>query len=45
MYVVEGAANRLRQSEREQFLQVEWPEIRARMDRLGVSARELLADA
>ncbi|HAW35780.1 MAG TPA: GntR family transcriptional regulator [Erythrobacter sp.] len=45
MYVVEGAANRLCQSEREQFLQVEWPEIRARMDRLGVSARELLADA
>ena len=45
MYVVEGAANRLRQSEREQFLQVEWPESRERMDRLGVSARELLADA
>ena len=45
MYVVEGAANRLRLSEREQFLQVEWPEIRARMDRLGGSARELLADA
>ena len=45
MYVVSGAADRLRQSEREAFLSEEWPEIRARMDRLGVSARELLAEA
>ena len=45
MYVVSGAADRLRQSEREAFLLEEWPEIRARMDRLGVSARELLAEA
>tara|TARA_B100001146_G_scaffold202478_1_gene194374 strand:- start:1 stop:342 length:342 start_codon:yes stop_codon:yes gene_type:complete len=45
MYVVSGAADRLRRSEREAFLSTEWPEIRARMDRLGVSARELLADA
>lgn len=45
MYVVEGAANRLRRAERETFLSEEWPEIRARMERLGVSARELLADA
>ena len=45
MYVVPGAAGRLRESEREAFLREEWPEIRARMDRLGVSARELLAEA
>ena len=45
MYVVSGAVDRLRQSEREAFLSEEWPEIRARMDRLGVSARELLAEA
>jgi hypothetical protein len=30
-----GAAERLRQREREQFLR-EWPEIRARMARLGL---------
>jgi len=45
MYVVRGAAERLRRSERESFLRDEWPEIRARMARLGVSASELLADA
>ena len=45
MYVVAGAADRLRRSEREAFLRDEWPEIRARMARLGVSARELLAEA
>ncbi|MBX7501349.1 MULTISPECIES: GntR family transcriptional regulator [Qipengyuania] len=45
MYVVRGAAERLRRSERENFLRDEWPEIRARMARLGVSATELLADA
>ena len=45
MYVVPGAADRLRNTEREAFLREEWPEIRARMDRLGVSAGDLLADA
>ncbi|WP_306095175.1 GntR family transcriptional regulator [Qipengyuania flava] len=45
MYVVAGAADRLRRSEREAFLRDEWPEIRARMARLGVSVRELLAEA
>ncbi len=45
MYVVRGAAKRLRRSERELFLREEWPEIRARMDRLGISASELLADS
>ncbi len=45
MYVVRGAADRLRQSERKLFLDNEWPEIRARMERLGVSPAELLSQA
>lgn len=45
MYVVAGAADRLRSSERREFLDTEWPEIRARMNRLGVSVSELLSDA
>ncbi|MEL7219196.1 MAG: GntR family transcriptional regulator, partial [Pseudomonadota bacterium] len=32
MYVVNGAADRLRQRERDQFLSEEWPEIRSRME-------------
>lgn len=42
MYVVKGAADALRASERAQFLRDEWPEIHARMRRLGIQARELL---
>ncbi|QKG70816.1 GntR family transcriptional regulator [Erythrobacter mangrovi] len=45
MYVVPGAADRLRASERKLFLDREWPEIRARMDRLGVDAADLLSNA
>ena len=41
MYVVKGAADILRQREREQFLQEEWPEIRARMDRLALDVAQL----
>lgn len=41
MYVVHGAAEKLRASEREQFLREEWPEIRARMDRLGINLAKL----
>ncbi|MEP2735403.1 MAG: GntR family transcriptional regulator [Erythrobacter sp.] len=41
MYVVDGAADRLRASERAQFLKEEWPDIRARMARLGISAEHL----
>jgi GntR family transcriptional regulator len=41
MYVVKGAAERLRTSEREQFLSEEWPEIRLRMARLGLSPADL----
>lgn len=43
MYVVPGAADKLRRSEREQFLATEWPELRTRMKRLGIDPAELLA--
>ena len=42
MYVVDGAADRLRERERSQFLQEEWPEIRSRMERLGLDVARLL---
>ncbi|BDI59907.1 GntR family transcriptional regulator [Qipengyuania nanhaisediminis] len=42
MYVVEGAAEALLKSEREAFLREEWPEIRARMKRLGLDPADLL---
>lgn len=42
MYVVEGAAELLRNRERDQFLQHEWPEIRARMARLGLRPADLV---
>lgn len=45
MYVTEGAAARLRRSEREVFLTEEWPAIRARIDRLGLDAELLLESA
>lgn len=43
MYVVRGAAEKLRVTERDNFLASEWPEIRARIDRLGIEAEQLLA--
>ena len=42
MYVVDGAADALRRRERDQFLKEEWPEIRARMERLGIEPAELV---
>lgn len=42
MYVVKGAAEHLRKRERDQFLSEEWPEIRARMGRLGLSPADLV---
>lgn len=42
MFVARGAAERLRRSEREAFLVNEWPQIRARMERLGLVAKDLL---
>ncbi len=45
MFVAPGAAERLRHSERAQFLADEWPAIRARIDRLGLDAADLLANS
>ena len=42
MYVVKGAAEALRRRERELFLKHEWPEIRARMERLGLRPADLV---
>ena len=45
MYVVDGAAARLRKSERAQFIEEEWPAIRGRIERLGLRLEDLLAEA
>ena len=45
MYVAKGASATLREREREAFLKEEWPEIRTRMDRLGIAPADLLAEA
>jgi len=42
MFVAPGARARLSEAERTRFLKDEWPEIRARMRRLGIDASELL---
>ena len=42
MFVADGARARLSESERGRFLKEEWPEIRARMRRLGIEPSELL---
>lgn len=41
MYVQPGARSRLLKSERDQFLQQEWPALRAKLRRLGLSAKDL----
>jgi len=42
MFVAPGARARLGESERSRFLEEEWPEIRARMKRLGINPAELV---
>jgi GntR family transcriptional regulator len=42
MFVAPGARTRLSESERRLFLKEEWPEIRARMRRLGIDPATLL---
>src|ERR1700751_146648 len=42
MFVAPGARARLGEAERNRFLKEEWPEIRARMQRLGIEAAELI---
>jgi len=41
MYVVSGARQRLLRHEREQFLQKDWPTLRAKLKRLGLTAQDL----
>lgn len=43
MYVVDGAREKLLQTERERFLKDEWPQVLARIERLGLDTRQLLA--
>lgn len=42
MFVAPGARARLRDSERARFLHEEWPDIRARMNRLGIDPAGLI---
>jgi GntR family transcriptional regulator len=42
LFVATGARARLKDSERSRFLEEEWPQIRERMERLGIDAAELL---
>jgi GntR family transcriptional regulator len=44
LFVTAGARERLLRAERKRFLQDEWPRIRARMQRLELSADELLQE-
>ena len=43
MYVNAGARELLLRSERQKFLEEQWPRIRATIQRLGFTAQELLA--
>ncbi|MCD9007126.1 GntR family transcriptional regulator [Luteimonas sp. XNQY3] len=42
MFVTEEASKKLRTSERERFLHDEWPQVVERIERLGLSTRDLL---
>jgi GntR family transcriptional regulator len=41
MYVQAGARSRLLRSERDRFLEHEWPQLRARLKRLGIGPDDL----
>ena len=43
MFVAAGARAKLRTSERDRFIKGEWPEIRARMNQLGIDPVQLLS--
>jgi len=45
MFVCEGARRKLIDSERAKFLTEEWPAMLSRIEQLGLSIEELLADA
>ncbi|QNM83427.1 GntR family transcriptional regulator [Sphingomonas sabuli] len=42
LFVAAGACAKLQDSERDRFINQEWPEIRKRMDRLGIEPTQLL---
>jgi GntR family transcriptional regulator len=42
MYVTEGARSALMKSERDRFLTEEWPQLYARLSRLGLSLKDLM---
>ena len=41
LFVTPGARERLKATERERFLQTEWPRLRERLRRLGIGAKQL----
>jgi GntR family transcriptional regulator len=45
LYIEPGAAAALLASEREAFMATDWPRIRRRIDRLGLTAADLFAEA
>jgi GntR family transcriptional regulator len=45
MFVNAGARNLLLEGERQRFLGIEWPRVRATIERLGLTANELLNGA
>ena len=45
MYMTEDASKKLLASERNRFLTQEWPQVLARLQRLGLNAAELLKSA
>ena len=45
MFVTEGARKQLMKDERQRFLEKEWPEVLATIDRLGLDAESLLKAA
>ncbi len=42
MFVIEGARDQLLASERDRFLNEDWPKVAARIEQLGLSVEELL---
>ena len=41
MYVLNGARSRLLNTERERFLKNDWPQLRAKLKRLGIQPKDL----
>ena len=44
MFVQDGARAQLLESEKQKFIHQEWPEIKRRIERLGLAVDELLAN-